>query len=291
MVGNWVELNSKILKSTSNKLGNFKLRITCLSSHWLVQYLTWENDRIWFSFLQLSESYSLFGNRAFKPMYLVHMGLSKRLFSDVLVLDRANCSQFQNRPMTVQCWIFKRPLWHLCDNIYILNCKKLCATAMREEWGKNARGTALQTPRSVARKGRRCCKCQRRDSLAAQVPKERFPCSPKTKHVKADCDSGAHRGPIWSRYPHCRNLILKQLDAPQWKVQPMKSPVRNRFLTELSPVESSLYRTRCSGSCGPWGTHAEEVCIWRTMPCGKDHAAAVLEELCLPWELLGMTVV
>lgn len=97
-----------------------------------------------------------------------------------------------------------------------------------------------------------------------QVPKERFPCSPKTRA----CQSRLWPWSSWrtnleqtSTLQAIRNLLLKQLDAPWWKVQPVKSPVRNRFLTELSPVESSLYRTRCSGSCGPWGTHAEEVCL------------------------------
>lgn len=52
---------------------------------------------------------------------------------------------------------------------------------MREEWEKNARGAAFQTPRSVARKGRSCSKCQRRDSLTVQ----------REDHVKPGCHPGA----------------------------------------------------------------------------------------------------
>lgn len=156
MIGSWLRLYSTVFKSASNQLGNFMLRITCLSSHWLVQCLTWEDDRIWFPFVKLSESYSPDGNRAFKLIYLVHMGLSEKRPGAVLVLDKTRCIQFQNRPVTAQCWIFKRCWWHLYDNIYIRNCKEPCAAAMREEWEKNGRGTALQTSRLEARKGRRC---------------------------------------------------------------------------------------------------------------------------------------
>lgn len=101
-------------------------------------------------------------------------------------------NQFQLAAKGTHCWP-KLSQWATLVapllRVYIYKTKKYCTTAVEREKWENVEKT-LQTPRSVKKEWRRCCKHQSRSSPAACVE----------DYGEAGCPPAAHGLPWWSRF-------------------------------------------------------------------------------------------